>query len=118
MEKEWVPLENSPEVFAAYSYDLFGISVDCEDVYDFGQIQEDDNLIVIYDVVQQAKFYDQFEEMDDRRAEALHITHLKQDIVNACGTIALLHCVANTPGVRVGKNKGLLESLVREKAIT
>lgn len=38
MEKEWVPLENSPDVFTAYSYDLFGITVDCEDVYDFSQV--------------------------------------------------------------------------------
>ena len=56
--------------------------------------------------------------MDDAHANELHVSHLKQDIVNACGTIALLHCVVNTPGLKVQKNLNLIENLRQERAIT
>ena len=56
--------------------------------------------------------------MDESLSTKLHITHLKQDIVNACGTMALLHCVVNTPNLKVCKNQHLIESLQQKKAIT
>lgn len=56
--------------------------------------------------------------MDGSLSAQLHITHLKQNIINACGTIALLHCITNTSNIKVEKNQNLLENLLQERTIT
>ena len=53
--------------------------------------------------------------MDPEEAAALKITHLKQDVVNACGTVALLHCLVNTPDIIILQNANVFDEFTAEK---
>ncbi|CAL6099736.1 Ubiquitin_carboxyl-terminal hydrolase family protein [Hexamita inflata] len=85
----WVPLENSPDVFQNYAFELFGANLNVKDVYAPECIESTDSVILIFDVKYQQQFYSNFSQ------SSIPSQHLTQTIGNSCGTIALLHILLN-----------------------
>jgi len=106
MSIKWVPLESNPEVMTQFMHNL-GVPKKWQlvDVYGFdpellaATPQPVLAMILLYPYSQQA-------EVDHKKAEeerikkdgqvvAKGIYHMKQLVSNACGTVAIIHCIAN-----------------------
>ena len=50
MSKKWIPLENEPELFMKYAYELFGTNIYVIDVYAPEYITDDSVLSLLFDI--------------------------------------------------------------------
>ena len=109
--KTFIPLENNPEIFTSLAQDL-GISSDLG-FYDVYSLDDPDLLSLVprpvyslifitpmpmYNKIRAAEGTPQVEESGltyDKAGDDEQVTWFRQTIGNACGLIALLHCIAN-----------------------
>lgn len=95
----WTPLEGDSALFEEYLKALNINDVSVDDVYCFDPLAGMSNLngvIVNYPLSFNVH-------LPSRQSTNPHIHFVKQDIENACGTVALLHLVRNTGLLLVGK---------------
>jgi len=101
----WVPLESNPEVMTKYNRTLGATAGEWVDVYGF-----DDSLlemvpqpvhavVLLFPITKQ---YDEYcKEQDDKLAQAgqdkisSDVFYMKQTVHNACGTVGVIHSLAN-----------------------
>ena len=89
----WSTLENNPETFEAYAKELCGLNLNIQDVFDPSDINEDDFVVLIFNIKDRERLYKTFHPYDGSES----VVKLLQTIDNSCGTIALLHVLLNYP---------------------
>lgn len=104
--KRWLPLESNPEVLRTY-LEALGVEGSCFETCDVFGLDEELLAMVPQPVVGVVLLYPITEDSEKARLKELDaagrapindedgIYYMKQTIGNACGTIALLHIVAN-----------------------
>lgn len=60
----WSALENDPDVFKKYAKELCGLDLDIQDVFDPSAINEDDFVVLIFNVNDRARLYKNFHPYD------------------------------------------------------
>jgi len=97
----WIPLESNPEVLTKYSRSLGAKLGEWVDVYGFdddilAHILDVKAVILLFPITPQ---YDAFcKEQDDKIGSseaASDVYYMKQTIHNACGTVGIIHSLAN-----------------------
>eukprot|EP00347_Sterkiella_histriomuscorum_P020715 403336755 len=105
-EKSWIPLEGNPKVFTEYAeklgcptlmfkfHDVFGLD---DDVWSAMIPQPVQAVILLYSIKKQHNDFIARQEKPEITADSPFF--VKQKIHNACGTIALLHALLNSPSI-------------------
>lgn len=109
----WSSLENDPQIFKEYAKELCGLNLDIQDVFDPSAISEDDFVVLIFNVKDRARLYENFHPYD----QCSNLIKLRQTIDNSCGTIALLHVLLNYPGFKPVVNQSVFTHVVEMKTI-
>lgn len=99
----WVPLESNPEVMTKFLHklgvpkkwsviDVYGLDPDLLAIVPKPVLA----VILLYPVAIKSEKGEEVEEAKDDKSDTLDsVYHMKQCVANACGTIALVHGVAN-----------------------
>ena len=56
----WSTLENNPETFEAYAKELCGLSLHIQDVFEPSDINEDDFVVLIFNIRDRERLYKTF----------------------------------------------------------
>ncbi|CAK9797259.1 Ubiquitin carboxyl-terminal hydrolase [Anthophora quadrimaculata] len=121
----WVPMESNPEVMTKFLHKL-GVTEDWSIVDVYG-LEPDLLALVPKPVVAVILLYplskksdngledeeEKVKGVDTSTARDLSVYHMKQYIHNACGTIALIHSVANNQDI-VGLKNGFLKTFLQD----
>lgn len=98
----WVPLESNPEVMTKFLHQL-GV----ENKWSFVDVFSLDPeflailpksviaLILLYPISEKSESFKKEVDQKDTGGKQSNVYHLEQFISNACGTVALIHCIAN-----------------------
>ena len=136
-KRKWLPLESDPEVFNRYAKalgcehvgetlnfcDVFGLDPDLLGMVPRPVVA----VILLFPIEKQKGGSQQEEEEEQRRSASMMSKHtsskgaqdgdvfyIKQKIGNACGTIALLHAIANNTDVISLKEGSFLSNFVND----
>ncbi|KAL0124912.1 hypothetical protein PUN28_006638 [Cardiocondyla obscurior] len=117
----WVPLESNPEVMTKFLHklgvpkkwsiiDVYGLDTDVLAIIPRPVL----GVILLYPVTKIDKIQDDISKNEHTKYDAQEsIYHMKQSISNACGTIALIHSVANNLDV-IQLEDGFLKKFLDE----
>ncbi|KAI6657397.1 Ubiquitin carboxyl-terminal hydrolase isozyme L3 [Oopsacas minuta] len=120
---KWVPLESNPEVMNKF-IDVLGVeNMQFTDVYGLdpellGMVPSPCcSLILLFPVTEKYEEFRILEEekyKKDPQSIPASTYYMKQTISNACGTVAIIHCIANSMDDQLVLKEGPLRKLILE----